>query len=188
MSEDNLKDGIGEMGEAALAGMLWSVIDPDPNAAAVSGKLSFSADQPTFLIQGGNNYKARKILSYLSLEQKNTAGAGIEILVFVDTVNRLSAVTSHKNNQCKNINPFLTGSVLDFDFFINPTLDVAASNMTFIDRATFVPAINTTIEIDPPETWSIDGGPGSLMIWVIAGTTAPTFKHCINVIQQKGSY
>lgn len=183
---DSGLDSLGKLSDAALLGRVFKINNPDPNAAAVVGKTSFSNDQPSLaLISSVMNLK-KKVVSYISLEQKSpVAGGDIEVLVFVDTVNRLTTGGTH-NNSIALKNPFLASKYpRDFDFAINPTLNVAGSaGLTLIDRGTFPAMVGSTIEFNCDEDWQFsDGGPGSLLIWIISATTGLSFKHHIEVIQ-----
>lgn len=179
-------ESLGTLSDVDLNGHLFKINDPDPNAAAVIGATSFSESSPTLAITTDGARAKKKIVSYMSLEQKSpVAGGPIEVLIFIGTVNRYST-GGNKNNQIQLKNPFLAGKFTpDFDFSINKVLEVAQSpNLTLVDRATFPAAVGSTVEFDCDEDWQFsDGAPGSLLIWVISATTGLAFKHHIEVVQ-----
>ena len=184
MADEN-PDSLGKLSDAALNGRIFKISDPNPNAAAVVGATSFSESSPTLVLFSDVGTK-KKIVSYLSLEQKSpVAGGMIEVLVFGDTVKRVSG-GGNKNNQIQIKNPFLSGKFLpEFDFGVNQTLDVAGgSALTLIDRATYPASLGSTIELDCDEDWQFsDGNPGTIAIWIISAVTGLSFKHHIEVIQ-----
>lgn len=179
---------LGLLSDAVLNGKTFKINDPNPNAAAVVGRTSFSADQPSLMVHSAVGQNKRKLCSYISLEQKTpVAGGDIEILTFIDTVNRLST-GGNRNDQIALKNPHLQGIAdlaRDFDFSVNPTLNVAGSSkLTLVDRSTYPAIVGSVIELDVDEDWLISpGGAGSLMIWIISPTTGLSFKHHIEVIQ-----
>lgn len=185
MPDKNIGDGIGPLSEANFNGLIYVVNDPDPDGAAVVGKTSYGATLPSLALFSGDKNGKKKIVTYCSLEQKSpVAGGAIEILVVVDTAKRITG-GGNKNNQIYCKNPFIN-TTPDFDFSINPTLDVAASGSrrSIIDRGTFPAAVGTTIEFDCDEDWMINNGAGgSLMFWIISPTTGLSFKHHIEVAQ-----
>lgn len=159
----------------ALAGRQFIFGDADQNDA-VLGQTSFANTTPTFLLSVPIGVTA--IPLFLNLSQTGAvAGADIDFYVEYDFLDRFSTGGTAETGKNTNTGVPVSQRAPQCTFRSNATAS-AGFGMT-VDRTTIAPDVSPAEGIVPGPKWIppvpiILSGPASLLVYLLAGTTAPT--------------
>lgn len=159
------------------AGKLFTFGDQTAAApASYTAQTSLVATTPFLIFYKAAGGTTRHALRSIELSQTGTvAGGEIKIAVAMDTANRYSAAGTALTPQNMS-REFRTTAITDLTVRVNATASAQTdANIDWLKAYSAVPQVGSTIRINLQDGLILNSGAGSILVYVFAATTGPTF-------------